>query len=827
MRGRLTQYILELAAISLTAVLFICLSVPNPENASPDGLDLSRVQTNLFDPEYRQTGLEHERLSGVLLPVKIGLEHYGHIPTWNPYMGSGEPIINNAFSYLLNPFHSLPVLLADSYAEGTKFATFIALLIAGYTMWTLAFTLGIGAVGRMTAGALYLMNGGIAGKFYVGHFQLALSLAWPPLVLAALWWTLRSKNRFAPVAFALAFVLLFFAGNIYYVLHTLICATVIILFHVIEKRATQEKLPLRKRFGLRRDLLKRVALAGVFAFGLAAVQFFPVWVTRSYVEHDEQRFSDNDTLEGAYDLTEAARYFVSNLDAIRHDTTRNADVAVAVDYTYIGPMAFLLMGSALLVILARRKISTTVQSPVRLITIALILAGIMMVWGAGQTAILRFLYWNITLLREFRFLGRAHAIAALWWVVLAGVAVDVLWNSARDWLRTTTLFDRIDRVRVMVAAAAAAAAWAFFLIYSTSNTSTRLGMVGNNLRFLNGLDERRFTSVSGAIMGLWVLVLAAVVLDTILLLAMQLIQRKGAERLSWRAFVTRGLRIGVLALVLYGLNDIMTANSPLYKVEKLTASFATLYPDIRKADTDPFPSINLPHSPVAFEVYEAEFRNWGVNEGWIPNSDTGLLSWEAGTLTNLPHWAVVSNAYGGSSEDYAHRLIVDNGPYEQIGCYKLENFDGDPCTFEVGMGAVLYERDDVLPYAFVVPADALLTLPGKLNANTVYPVFGITHRQDSMTIRTETPPVPGDYYLIVQENSFPGWRASADGTPLDVHSAQYYRDVLIGDRSFLAVLMPEGAHTYSLWFEPPGLVLGIIVTLATVVVIIGYLLRAK
>ena len=228
LRTRNIQLLLELATLTLLTILFVCLSVPDVANATPVGLETSQISTALFDPNYRQSGLEHERLAGVLLPVKIGLERYGHIPTWNPYLGIGEPIINNAFSYLFNPFHSLPVLLSNSFAEGTKLATFIALLIAGYSMWALAYSLGIGAVGRIAAGALYLMNGAIAGKFYAGHFQLALSLAWPPLVLAALWWTLRGKNRFAPVAFGVAFALLFFAGNIYYVLHTLICAVFIV-----------------------------------------------------------------------------------------------------------------------------------------------------------------------------------------------------------------------------------------------------------------------------------------------------------------------------------------------------------------------------------------------------------------------------------------------------------------------------------------------------------------------------------------------------------------------------------------------------------------------
>jgi hypothetical protein len=312
-------------------------------------------------------------------------------------------------------------------------------------------------------------------------------------------------------------------------------------------------------------------------------------------------------------------------------------------------------------------------------------------------------------------------------------------------------------------------------------------------------------------------------------MAVNLIQkfrRPTENSLSWRAVVTRGLRIGVLALVFYGLNDIMAANSPLYRVDTQTTSFAAVYPSIRDADDDPFPAVNLPHAPNAFEVYEAELRNWGVNEGWIPNSADGLLSWEAGTLTNLPRWAIVSNAYGGASQDYAQRLVDGNGPYEPIKCYKLENFEGDPCRFD-GMSAVLYERDDVLPYAFVVPADALLNLPGKLNGNTVFPAHVVAHQQDTISIQAERPPVPGEYYLVVQENHFPGWKASADGITLQTQAAQYYRDILTGDRGFIAVLMPEGAQDYRFWFEPPGLLVGIVVTLGTVGLIGWYAVSAK
>jgi hypothetical protein len=834
--ARNIQLLLELAVITLLAILFICLSVPAPENYTPDGLEIASIQRALFDPLYRQSGLEHERLAGVLLPIKIGLQRYGHVPMWNPYISIGEPTINNAFNYLFNPFHSLPVLLSDSFAQGTKVATFIALVIAGYNMWALAYVIGIGAVGRIAAGALYLMNGSIAGKFYAGHFQLALSLAWPPLVLAALWWTLRTKNRLVPAAFAFAFALLFFAGNIYYVLHTLICAALMIAFHLVERKprtvsddntgTTHYRLFRNQNFAIRWDRLRRVGIAFTFAFGLAAIQFFPVWLTRDYVNHDLQKFNADGSLQGNYEFTQAALNHLYPWSKMSFMNWINYEVNVAVDYTYISATVFLLIGGAALVVIVRRKLSTSVQSPWKVIIISLVLALLMMIWGAGQTPLLAYLYATIPLLSEFRFLGRAHAIAALWWIVLAAVAIDVLWKTARDWLRTPASFDRTDRNRLLRAALIGLSVWLYLLIYSTNNPSSRLGMVFNNFQLLNALDERRFTSFAGAVEALWLCILAVVALDSVLMLVQRFIRVRSLSEIPvWRTLSTRLLRIGLLLAVFYGLNDIMNVNSQLYRVETPTTTFTAIYPDVRAADNSPFPAINLPHSPIAFEVYEAELRNWGVNEGWTPNSTNGLLSWEVGTVLDLPRWAVVSNAYGGASHEYSQR-VVDENNFEQVACYKLENAPGDPCLLDGGMAAVLYEEKAALPYTFVAPADTLLNQPSSLRADNVVQAEVIAHRQDTIIIRAETPST-GDSYLVVQEANFPGWQVSADCVRLQAQTAQTFRDPITGDRGFIAVQMPEGIHTYTFWFEPPGFGLGIVISLATVIAIGFYLLYRK
>ena len=100
------QILVEFSAITLLGLLYSAFFL-----AGNDGLTL-----RYLDPSMRITALEHERLSGILIPVELGLgltprfPAIGHIPTWNPFLGGGTPLINNAFFYLFNPFMSVPML---------------------------------------------------------------------------------------------------------------------------------------------------------------------------------------------------------------------------------------------------------------------------------------------------------------------------------------------------------------------------------------------------------------------------------------------------------------------------------------------------------------------------------------------------------------------------------------------------------------------------------------------------------------------------------------------------------------------------------------------
>lgn len=774
--------VVELAMITLIGLLYMGFFF----SARPVGQrDLSLYG---LSPDNRFSGLEHERLAGVMVPIQIGLglaqgsRGYDHIPTWNPYLGNGTPLINDAFNYLFNLFASLPVLIFGG-VQGSKLAVCIALLLAGYNMWALAKVIGVGGVARVAAGALYMMSGGIAAKFHTGHFQLGLSLSWPPLVLAGLWWTLHTQDRRAPILTAVAFALMFFAGNIYYTLHVLICSAIIVAFHLRENRRWQM------------DRLKRVGIAGLFALGLSMIQFMPIWAVRDFVDHEGVKFDEiTGQLSDKYEMSQAILNFIFPWENWRIFENLPFLMTVVVDYAYIGPTVFLFIAG---MAVARSHFK-------RVVWVALILALLMTIWGAAQTPILSYLYANIPLLAEFRYVGRAHSIAALWWIVLAVLGIDALWRAARGLLRAPVDSNGYKRTRLMIALAVLL--WVYFFAYSAASFSTRLAMVLNNAGLYQLLNQKVFATFPQAVEGLWFLVLFALALDTLVLAVGQIF------RLSWRMIGTRILRFGLLILILTALADEMQVNARLITFGPPIHNFGRLYPFTKTSDSQmPFASVFEPHSPSAFDGYYAQTRNWFLNEGWSPRPLISRIPPGAPEIPYMSEWLIVSDEYGGASYASAQTMLQDKD-HTLIHC--IPKFpltpDQDPCDLTTHDGSILYRLVDSLPYTFIVPEVTLLQEADTITNASIYPAQVLSHQQDTIAIQATTPDDPraSPFYLIVQEVTFPGWQAFINDVPVEPVPLGHYT----------GILMYPGTHIYTLRFQPPGFSTGVVITLISLVV---------
>ena len=369
-------------------------------------------------PDYSLPGREHQRLSGVILPVRTAWLDYREFAMWNPYLYMGEPLVANPFNYLWNLVASLPVLLWGG-AQGTAIGAMLTIAVAGIGMWLWAQAMGFGYAGRLFCGLLYLVSGGLISKFGIGHYQLGLSLGWIPWPYAGLFFALRDEARADRRWFRLSVILMafgvamtFLSGNIFYTLPLALSFVIIAVVYLIEPR------PDRKvGFGLDGHVIKALALGLILILGLSAIQLIPVYWVRHYIGGHP-----NDTLqEGSQPLAHALlNYLVSDENFYR---SRQLGLTpwLGDSYAYIGVLPFvLLILTPLAAVSDRRR-----RKP---IIILFLLLGLMLAWAGNQHNFIGRVYERVPFLYQFRFPGRFHAMGALFLIILSGYGVQTLWD---------------------------------------------------------------------------------------------------------------------------------------------------------------------------------------------------------------------------------------------------------------------------------------------------------------------------------------------------------------------------------------------------------------
>ncbi len=800
--SQLPGTLFELGIITLIGLLYITFILSTPKFG-----ELRNLSLRGLDPANRFGGVEYERLAGTIVPIELGLKNYGYVPTWNPYLNTGTPLLNNAFSYLFNPFHSMPILLLGG-VQGSKFAIMIGLLLAGYNAWALMRAIGVGRVARITAGALYMMSGGIIAKYTSGHFQLGLSLAWPPLVLAGLWWTLHTTDRRAPVLMAVAFALLFFAGNIYYTLHTLVCCAFILLLHIAEKEAG--------RWRIQWPRIRRVLIGGGFGFGLALIQFVPIWSVQGFIAHKGVVFNESGQFDPAYDsyydLTQALNNYIYPWEDWSIFQLPPFTLNVVVDYAYVGPTVLLfiaLLGVALLIYPTERYRRAAIA--------ALILGLLMMTWGAGQTPVLHELYARIDLLSQFRYVGRAHSIGALWWIVLASLSIDVLWRGIQRLQPRFVKFEVFSRNRLGILLLLTTLGWFWFFIYSFMDHATRLQLVLNNTSVYSFLNERVLADYHHAADVLWWLVLMAMVAEWLIVSGLWL--RNNRQFTIFVRFSTVHIvRLLLMTLVLTAIADEMSVNYKLISFGTPVNNFGVFYDRMNALnEPDPFASVQEPYSPSGFDNLYSGTRNWLLNEGWEPETLPDIIPIDSPHLLDMAGWAIASNEYSGAAYELAISFI-ENNQNEFIACQQ----DGgavrssNTCDFVEAPAASLYRLPAALPYALIASTDDILTAADTITRAAAILPDSIDHGLDTITLQARTPDNPDQtYYLIVQETNFPGWQAFIDGIPVPPVTIE----------RFVSIPMLAGDHIYTLRYQTPGLATGFLGSIVTLLLIFFYLRR--
>jgi len=368
-----------------------------------------------FEENVRVRGPEFSYLVGSGAVADIIFDATGRIPLWNSWMGRGEPLLENSFSYVNNPFMFLPVLAWGMF-DGPKIAIVIHAVIAGVGGWLLAYVAGLKTGGRLLSAALFAGSGGMVGAIGMGFYQMSLSQAYVPWIYAGTIGILRRRDRWPIGVLVLGTSLLLFSGTFWYVLPTAFGVALLILFGLLKRNDAG-------RWHIDTAAIGRIAIATVLIVIVSATRLIPQAVNHAYVDHVEEFFPN------------PPRDFFWTANLYFSPTTPPGYQISALFYFYaLAPvfLVFVIVGRMLIVPVGGKTPGTW-----RILIPAAIAWFVFTTWAQEGGEVWVWLYQTISLLREWRFVTRMLAAGIPFLILIVVICFDDLVNAALRWMRTS------------------------------------------------------------------------------------------------------------------------------------------------------------------------------------------------------------------------------------------------------------------------------------------------------------------------------------------------------------------------------------------------------
>jgi hypothetical protein len=383
-------------AIELTLVVMLALFVTRPYQN--------------WDQEWSLAGVESEYLVNSATWLETGLRHYGYIPYWQPYLDRGQPTVDEAYSFLANPFTFYPVV-AFGAVNGLKLSVVLYYIVAGVGGWFLGWSLGWSGPARLLAAGLFMLKGNMQGLLGSTYFQLGVTQAYFPWTLAGAMAIVRHPGRRWPVGvLALSMALTFLAGNIYFFLPSVIMCALVFAFYLPKRRAG--RWPLSLRWGM----LLRYPLAAAFCIGLVAVVALTVVPNYALVRgHPDSQFVPTSAL---------GQPFTQFFTAESMTPTLKGEL-----YSYSAPLWFLLLIFVLLPPIRRLHQPADGLQGRRFWIMLLIGLAFFFSWAVGVNPVLQWMYDNLPLLPRWRFIERMMTLASFFFVALVAYRFDGLYRA--------------------------------------------------------------------------------------------------------------------------------------------------------------------------------------------------------------------------------------------------------------------------------------------------------------------------------------------------------------------------------------------------------------
>jgi hypothetical protein len=364
-----------------------------------------------LNPKFLSEAGEHHESATFPILTEIGLNRYGELPMWNPYIMTGFPYMADPLSHFWNPLSTICIKIWGGI-NGMKVSILLSFILAGLGQWFFAHVFGLRGLSRLWTALLFMLSGGLAFLSDLGWYELLLGAVWFPWCFAALWWALRRRDWTSLVLAAFSIVMTLTTGGGYYPFYLLGSLGILTIVHVLLSAPSKRLM----RIG-------RATCVVLLSAGLLAVVFLPTihgfpLINRWTGDDREQSYSQ----PIHYALV---NYIVSDITWVGAEIL---GVPSGWKWFYIGPIA---LGAALCL----APVALVMQRWRRIpLIVAAILAVGLLAWMANRyTPPLAYIYSLFPFLYTLRFPNRLLIVATSPLMVLAGLGWHNLYRQASRW----------------------------------------------------------------------------------------------------------------------------------------------------------------------------------------------------------------------------------------------------------------------------------------------------------------------------------------------------------------------------------------------------------
>ena len=372
------------------------------------------VLLNLDPFKLQQTG-EHNASATLPLLTEIGLNRYGEIPLWNPYMLTGFPHNGDPLGHFWNPVSTIPIMIWGG-VNGMKVSIFLSFIIAGLGQWMFSYVMRLQRIFRLWSSILFMISGGLVLLWRIGWYELLLGAVWFPWAFALYIYALRKHSLSSIFYMSIAIYMIISTGGGYYPFYLAAC--LITIFIAMFMMATRQE-----RF---RQVQTSILIL-VCTAALAAVILIPyAQVYRSYgrdVHVDLQQ-----------QYSQPIEYGLMNFAIYTRDWF-NASVlgtAGGWNWFYIG---WLPVAALAFIPLAFAR-SPRVRLPIVITGILFIM---LMMWFANRFTPFEKVFDWIPFLYNLRFPNRLLIIATSPLLILAGLGLEHAYRTSKALVRNIKL----------------------------------------------------------------------------------------------------------------------------------------------------------------------------------------------------------------------------------------------------------------------------------------------------------------------------------------------------------------------------------------------------